>query len=392
MFKPIRHIILGALLSVSAALTWAQAVTVVEYYNKPLDAYFITGRVAEQTALDAQASFERTGMTFQAVAASGAPASATRVCRFYISTATPFSSTHFYGREGVDCEQIRALNVAGFAWEDYDFALAQPVGGSCAPGTTTIYRSFRAAIGGKTANHRYSASPESYIAMSNSDYKGEQDAFCTTKATDVTTPFATTCGTLYYQRVRVGYESRTDGGVVTNFERFHSGDTIAFNGVSAVPIVERTSGAQTNTLLIQETAINWTEVGTSTLAPTGATEFVYTPPTSYPKRMAAGQRIDFTRRADLSPAQSTGSSTQVGAFTHVGREAVTVPLGAFDACKFSSELTTTYATGRIDVSRSTIWVAAYVGIVKSSTKTSSTVGTTTTSVTTEVSAITQRPL
>ena len=40
-------------------------VTVVEYYNATLDAYFITGRTAEQTTLDAlPADFRRTGMQF----------------------------------------------------------------------------------------------------------------------------------------------------------------------------------------------------------------------------------------------------------------------------------------------------------------------------------------
>ena len=383
---------LAVLLGLSVSSVWAQAVSVVEYYNKPLDAYFITGRINEQTALDALSSFERTGMSFQAVAASGAPASMTRICRFYINTTTPFASTHFYGREGIDCESIRNLNLAGFSWEDYDFALQQPVSGACPPGTTTIYRSFRAAAGGKTANHRYSASADSYIAMTNSGYKGEQDAFCATAATDVTFPVANDCGTLYYQRVRVGYESRTDTGVSDSFERFHSASFVTFNGLSAVPVVERNAAGQTITLAIQETAINWTDLGSSSITPSGLTDLIYAPATIYPRRMSTGQRIDINRRVDFNPVQSSGSWMQSGSFTHVGREAVTVALGTYDACKFSSELTTTFGTGRIDVARATIWVAANVGIVKSSTRVTSTTGSTTTNVTTDVAAVTLRPL
>ncbi len=371
---------------------WAQAVKVVEYYNKPLDAYFITGRLNEQTALDAQPSFERTGMSFQAVAAAGAPSSVTRVCRFYINTATPFANTHFYGREGIDCESIRSLNLTGFAWEDYDFALQQPVNGSCPAGTTTIYRSFRPAGGGKTANHRYSASPDSYIAMSNSGYKGEQDAFCATSATDVSFPVASSCGTLFYQRVRVGYQSSTDAGATDSFERFHSGSTFTFNNVPAVAIVERNSTGQTLTLGIQETAINWTDLGNSSFTDAGTVDLAYAPPTVYPRRMAIGQRLDISRRGDFTPAQSSGNLTQTGSFTHVGRESVTVPLGTYDACKFSRELNTTYSSGRIEVSRATIWVAANVGIVKSSTAVTTTVGSSTTNVTTTVNATTLRPL
>ena len=52
-------VLLVALLSGSA---FAQQVTVVEFYNKTLDAYFITGRLTEQQTLDAQLDFRRTGM------------------------------------------------------------------------------------------------------------------------------------------------------------------------------------------------------------------------------------------------------------------------------------------------------------------------------------------
>lgn len=379
-------------LGLSLSSAWAQAVNVIEYYNKPLDAYFITGRVNEQAALDAQPSFERTGMSFQAVAAVGAPASMTRICRFYINTTTPFASTHFYGREGIDCESIRALNLAGFAWEDYDFALQQPVSGTCPTGTTSVYRSFRPAGGGKTANHRYSTSPDSYIAMANSGYKGEQDAFCATAVTDVTFPAAGNCGTLYYQRVRVGYESRTSTGATELFERFHSASTVTFNGVTAVPVVERTAAGENVTLAIQETAIDWRDLGSSTITTSGSTDLIYTPATVYPRRMSIGQRISINRQVTFNPALSTGAWTQAGSFTYTGRESVTVALGTYDACKFSSELTTTFGTGRTDVTRATIWVAADVGIVKSTTQVTSTTGAASTSVTTDVAAITLRPL
>jgi len=45
----------------------AQALTVVEYYNVALDAYFITGRPQEEGFLDGLGGdFVRTGMTFGA--------------------------------------------------------------------------------------------------------------------------------------------------------------------------------------------------------------------------------------------------------------------------------------------------------------------------------------
>ena len=66
--------LVAALTGLSTLNAQAQTVTVVEYYNKVINAYFITGRAGEITALDGVADFQRTGMTFQAVAAASATA------------------------------------------------------------------------------------------------------------------------------------------------------------------------------------------------------------------------------------------------------------------------------------------------------------------------------
>ena len=199
-----------ALLGVAfATAASAQTVTVVEYYNKTLDAYFITGRVSEQSVLDGIADFQRTGMTFQASATASATSAQTKICRFYISASSPFTSSHFYGRQGIDCESIRNQNLPGFAWEDFDFATLQSGGASCPSGTTTIYRGFRAAAGGKTPNHRYSASQATYDAAVATGYVGEGVAFCVTAATAATaapTPSGDACGTFYFpgKQISVG--------------------------------------------------------------------------------------------------------------------------------------------------------------------------------------------
>ena len=153
---------------VAATAVWlqgqvqAQTITVVEYRNRTLDAYFITGRANEQALLDTVADFSRTGMTFQATAAASAPATLTRICRFYVSLANPFVNSHFYGLQGVDCESILAANPAGFTYEGYDFALPAPTSGTCSGGTFAVSRSFRALSGGKTSNHRYTVSAATY--------------------------------------------------------------------------------------------------------------------------------------------------------------------------------------------------------------------------------------
>jgi hypothetical protein len=60
----------SVLVAFNAATVSAQPVTAVEYYNKLVDAYFLTARANEQATLDGVADFQRTGMTIQAVAAT----------------------------------------------------------------------------------------------------------------------------------------------------------------------------------------------------------------------------------------------------------------------------------------------------------------------------------
>jgi hypothetical protein len=192
-----------------------QAVTVVEYYSRALDAYFITGRSIEQTALDANpADFSRTGAQFSATAAAAAGNGQTRICRFYISTSSPFTSSHFYGREGVDCEPLRAQNPPGFSYEDFDFAVVQPdpTGACPTSAPTRVFRSFRAAANGRTSNHRYTVSQSAYDGMTAAGWSPERAVFCVTAARDAdvsptasfervisqpVSPFAANCAPLF---------------------------------------------------------------------------------------------------------------------------------------------------------------------------------------------------
>ena len=190
----------------------AQSVAVVEYYSRPLDAYFMTGRSAEQSALDAlPADFSRTGMEFTATAATAASAAQVRICRFYINIASPFTSSHFYGREGIDCESIRGQNLAGFSYEDFDFAVSSPDASGACPvsAPTRVFRSFRTGTATRTPNHRYTVSLASFNAQSGAGWTPEGAAFCVVAAKDATlaatasfkrvvsaaqSPFAAGCG------------------------------------------------------------------------------------------------------------------------------------------------------------------------------------------------------
>ena len=392
MFKKFLQIILAALALTAATATvssaWAQSVTVVEYYNKPLDAYFITGRATEQQTVDANTDFQRTGMTFQALAASAATSATTRICRFYVSTTAPFTSSHYYGREGTDCESLLAQNLTGFSYEGYDFALAQPSSGACPSSTTTIYRSFRAAANGKTANHRYTASAETYAAAVKAGFVGEQAAFCATSATDITPVVQADCGTFYYPGVRVSYQSLTDKGVPNSWLRLKTDAKTTFNGVEATIVVDRYTGS-IGKILISDATDSWSDLGTSTQDDSGTTlDTFFNPPTVLPRRMTVGQQIDISRATAYDPAQTVGSAAVKGHVKFVGREAVTVDAGTYTACKFTTETTSVFAAvNRTSVVRTTTWVAPNVGIVKTSSQETITTGTTSSSTTTEVAAV-----
>lgn len=366
-----RGVALAALLfAFNAFNAWGQAVTVVEYYNKTLDAYFITGRASEQATLDTVVAFQRTGMTFAATAAAAATASQTKICRFYISTTTPYTSSHFYGRQTVDCEPIRAQNLAGFSYEDYDFAVAAPAASCASP----IYRGFRAGVNGKTSNHRYSAGAANYATAVAAGYVGEDAVFCATSSTPVTatvTPPASgsgDCSAFSFPSTRVTYQTSGSGSGAalpsSTYVRSYNTTPVSFLGQSVLQAVD-TTGANTSSEMVQDVTTAWNELGVRSITAGVVSDEYFVPPIQFPKAMTAGQRLDFTRQLQFNPVGAAGNGSQTGSFTFVGRESVTVPAGTFNACKFSTAVTTTYpAIASTSVTTAIQWVVPNVGMVR----------------------------
>ena len=192
----------------------AHAVTVIEYYNAALDAYFITGRTNEQTLLDTAAGFRRTGVSFQTADTTASSTSLSRICRFYISVANPFTSSHFYGKEGSDCEGIRAQNVPGFSWEGYDFATVKPDANNvCPAGNAPLFRGFRVGVNGKTSNHRYYPSRAACEAGAAEGYVCEGQTFC--GGSGVSQPPSGTAVRTYRGTFRGGQQAIEFNGNVT---------------------------------------------------------------------------------------------------------------------------------------------------------------------------------
>ena len=365
---------LAAAVAFSAIGTFAQTITVVEYRNKTLDAYFITGRASEQAALDAVPDFERTGMTFVATPTTAATSAQVKICRFYVSLTQPYTSSHFYGREVVDCEPIQAMNPAGFTWEGYDFAVAKPEAGCAFP----IYRGFRAAANGKTPNHRYSVGTANYNAAAAAGYAGEDVQFCAVSATPVSTVAppssgAGDCSTYHFSTSRITYQSTSSVGPASSFVRSYNTTPTTFNGQAALQIID-TTGTDTSATMVKDNGTTWSELGTRSTSATGIQESYFAPPITYPKSMTVGQRIDFTRSVQFNPATSIGNGTQSGNITYVSRESIAVPAGTYNACKFTTVSSTQYPTvGSNSTTNTTSWVVPALGLVRAEISDSSTV-------------------
>ena len=158
-------------------------VTVVEYYNKSIASYFLTGRVAEQATLDGTAGFQRTGVSFVATSAAGATAPLDSVCRYRISVTGSAFSSHFYGLTS-DCAVIASLNLPNFSNEGFDFAVDKPTAGACpASAPVPIYRALRGLTPVDVPNHRYSVSQSAYQEMLTRGWIGEGVVFCGRSAT-----------------------------------------------------------------------------------------------------------------------------------------------------------------------------------------------------------------
>lgn len=173
-------------MSVFRVLTWlavlgitaaARAdVTVVEYYHPGFGHYFITANPGEVAALDARQppleQWSRTGFTFRAFEAVGAPPDAVAICRFFNASFAPKSS-HFYAPRGLGCE----ATIAQFPdWQLEDdkafYAKLPDATGACAEGLVPVYRLYNNGRNG-APNHRLVTSLAERQAMLDQGFVAE---------------------------------------------------------------------------------------------------------------------------------------------------------------------------------------------------------------------------
>ena len=145
-------------------------VTVVEFYNQPLDHYFITYVAGEIEKLD-NGTFKgwtRTGQSFKAYGTTQSATSA--VCRIYIPPGK--GDGHFFGRDTKECEGTMTANPTFILESATFFYLYLPNLGNCAAGTIPVYRVF---TNRADANHRYTTSRATRDEMVTKGWIAEGD-------------------------------------------------------------------------------------------------------------------------------------------------------------------------------------------------------------------------
>ena len=153
------------------------AATIVEFFNAPANKYFISANPADWALLDQYANigWKRTGVTFSAFA-QGQDAAALPVCRFF----APSVASHFFSVNKTDCDTLAA--TAGFVNEGIAWYALPPSSGSCAPGTTNLYRTFNNGSNGP-ANHRYFTDYSFYQSYASKGYALEGLTMCLPQST-----------------------------------------------------------------------------------------------------------------------------------------------------------------------------------------------------------------
>lgn len=151
--------------------------TVVEFYNAPLDNFFITANPQEALAIDNGAAgpgWARTGVAFNFKSGGGTP-----VCRFYGSI-VPGPNSHFYTASNAECNGLKAQQATTPAsqprwnFESLDFVTSPspspssspPSNGTCPNGTVPVYRAYNNGFARRVdSNHRITTNTAGIAAV-----------------------------------------------------------------------------------------------------------------------------------------------------------------------------------------------------------------------------------
>jgi len=164
-----------ALQAWSAAHAAEPTQTAVEFFNATTRHYFMTASPDEARLVDggsAGPGWARTGGEFGVFArATDAPGLAP-VCRFY----SPRFNSHFYTANATECEAVK--HNADWSYEGTAFYVPLPDAGTCAAGTTAVYRSYNNRQAANDGNHRFTVDATAYAGMTKLGYSLEGTVMC----------------------------------------------------------------------------------------------------------------------------------------------------------------------------------------------------------------------
>ena len=158
----------------------------VEYFNAPLDHYFVTASPDERAAIEAgQAGpgWVRTQTLGRVWIAGAAPmAGGTPICRFYGNPASGADgkrigpNSHFYTADPDECIAVKADH--GWIFEGVVFQAIEAHLGVCAPPLLSVHRNYNQRFRENDSNHRYSTDPAIIATMIKRGWADEGVVFC----------------------------------------------------------------------------------------------------------------------------------------------------------------------------------------------------------------------
>ena len=150
---------------------------VQEFYNVPLDHYFITPYIAEADNIILRGSagpgWERTHINFNAWLDGvnvGVP-----VCRFY-GTPGRGPNSHFFTVDPPECAAVK--KDPGWTFEGLTMRVLQPSAGVCPLESRPTYRAYNNRFAKNDSNHRYTTSRSELAQMRGQGWTDEGTVFC----------------------------------------------------------------------------------------------------------------------------------------------------------------------------------------------------------------------
>lgn len=161
-----------------------RTLTALEYYNAPLNHYFVTAHPAEISFVDsggAGPGWARTGQSFKVFAsAAEAPMNALPVCRFY-GTPGLGPNSHFYTVNPEECAAVKTDR--GWTYEGIVFFALKPVVGLCPnydqnTASQRVWRAYNQRFAQQDSNHRYTVDLTTYGQMQAAGWSAEGAVMC----------------------------------------------------------------------------------------------------------------------------------------------------------------------------------------------------------------------